>query len=245
MQKRLERAKMLLKHAEGRIFLAASVFLLLFALSEILVHVTPDRYPKSAMFRLILSLLICALYYLGGLLYAERTKDTHVLQRLMMLFFGIYLYLILNFTLLDKGMGRNNLLQNADENDRDFYLRWFVNMKPFHSIYEVYIKGFLHGYVNVYYTLLNLLGNVCAFMPFALFLPLFFPAQKRWYLFLPTVALTVASIEVIQFAFMVGSCDIDDLILNVGGAMILYFILRIPALKRLSDRFAGRIPKEA
>ncbi len=235
MKKLLERCRNALKHAENRVFLAASLFLLLFAVSELLVHMNTDRFPKSAMLRIVLSVLICALFYIGGCMHADRTGDKRIYTRLMWLFFGIYLYLILNFTLLDKGMGRTDRLQY----DRDYYLRWFVNLRPFQSIYEVYIKGFIHGYVRGYYILLNLLGNIFAFMPFAFFLPIFFRAQKRWYVFLPTMLLTVASVEALQFAFMVGSCDVDDLILNVGGTMILFFLLKIPKIQALTNRFVG------
>ncbi len=226
------------RHAEFWVFLSASLFLLLFAFSEWQVHLHADQFPKSAIFRLFLMLLICTLFYLGGLLYLDRTQNGRVMTVLMWLFFALYLYMLFNFTLLDKGMGRNALLSDDPDGGRDYYMSRFVNMQPFRSIYQVYIQGFLHGYVNSYYMLLNLLGNMCAFMPFAFFLPRFWKAQKHWYFFLPTLALSVSLVEALQFAFMVGSCDVDDLILNVGGAMILYFLLRIPLFTRLLDAFA-------
>ncbi|MBQ9784568.1 MAG: VanZ family protein [Clostridia bacterium] len=235
MKKLLERCRNALKFADARVFLASSLFLLLFAVSELLVHLNAERFPQSPIFRIVLTVLICVLFYLGGMLRADRTGERQIYMRLMWVFFGIYLYLILNFTLLDKGLGRIERRQF----DRDYYLRWFVNFRPFQSIYEVYIKGFIHGYVRGYYIFLNLLGNVVAFMPFAFFLPLFFRAQRRWFVFLPTMILVVAGIEALQFAFMVGSCDVDDLILNVGGTMILFFLLKIKKLRSLLDRFTG------
>lgn len=235
MKKLLERCRDALKYADARVCLAASLFLLLFALSELLGHLNAERVPRSPLLCITLALLICALFYLGGALRVDRTGDRRVYSHLMWLFFAVYLYLILNFTLLDKGMGRTDRLQF----DRDYYLRWFVNLRPLQSIYEVYIKSIIHGYIPVYYILLNLLGNVCAFMPFALFLPYFFPLQRRWYVFLPTMLLTVAAVEALQFAFMVGSCDVDDLILNVGGAMILFFVLKIKKIQALLEKFTG------
>ncbi len=227
-----------LKTVDFWLFFAATLFLLLFAWTEGMMLLS-SGLPKSAPLRLLLLTVICALYYLGGRLCADRTKNTKVLRQLSILFFLLYLYILLNLTLLDKGMGRGMLVWNADGNAREYYLSRFVNLRPFRSIYEVYILGFVRGYVNAYYMLLNLLGNVCAFMPFALFLPLFWRAQRRWYIFVPTVLLTVAGVEALQFVFMVGSCDIDDLILNAGGSVLLYFILRIKPIWRICERLMG------
>ncbi len=240
MSKHIARIARSARFADTWVFAAALLFLALFAFSEVWVHLEADRFPKSALFRLFLLCLICALAYLGGLLFVERTGNRRCLTVLMGIFFLLYLYMLLNFTLLDKGMGRNTLLSDAGEDAREYYLRRFVNLRPGRSIYEVYILGFVHGYVNAYYMLLNLLGNVCAFMPFAFFLPMFWRAMRHWYFFLPAMILAVASVEALQFAFMVGSCDVDDVILNVSGAMLLFFLFQIPPLSRFVQRVSGR-----
>ena len=49
----------------------------------------------------------------------------------------------------------------------------------------------------------------------------------------------VTVVELSQFALLTGYCEIDDLILNVGGAAILFWILRIDKIKRLVDRLVG------
>ena len=43
----------------------------------------------------------------------------------------------------------------------------------------------------------------------------------------------VVLIEILQFVTMSGSCDIDDLILNVLGASIVYFIVKIKFIYKL------------
>ncbi len=233
-----------LVRAETWVFLAASVFLLLFFVSEVRVHLLPDIFPRAAIFRVFLLCLVCALYYLGGLLCRERTGNARCIRALMLFFALLYLYMLVNLTLLDKSMGRTHLLGDVTENAREYYMREFVNLKPFQSIYKVYILGFLKGYVNTYYMVLNLLGNICVFMPLAFFLPTFFRAQRRWYVFLPTVTLSVALVEALQFAFMVGSCDIDDLILNVFGAMLFYLLLKLPPIRRAAKKLAGQETKK-
>ena len=238
MRRSTENLVAFLRSAEAWVLLAASLFLLLFAVLEVQLHTYRSALPRSILLRVLLLFLICLLYYLGGTLYAQRTGKSKILLRLFFFFFLLYLYLLLNVTLFEKGFGRDHLVGNG-EDARDYYLRYFVNLTPFHSIWEVYIKGLMEGYVSSYYVLLNLLGNVAVFMPLAFFLPLLFRAQRRWFVFLPTLLLSVIAVELLQLVFMVGSCDVDDLILNASGALFLYFLLRIPPLARLVARICG------
>lgn len=220
------------RYADEWILFCAWTLLLFFALGEILrySHIEP-------FFRVFLVLLICLIFYLGGYLQKERLDDPTPVRRLFGLFFVLYLYLILTFTLLDPSLGRaGDSIYGQVSSTREAYVERFFNPVPFRSIYHIYIKGFLHGYVNGYYTFLNLIGNVCAFMPMAFFLPHYFPALRKWFLFFPAQLLVVVAIEALQFAFMVGSCDVDDLILNAGGAFLCYLLLKIPFLKRLLTR---------
>jgi glycopeptide antibiotics resistance protein len=217
----------MLSHVEGWLFLAACTLFAFFAVMEILLHLLPDALPKSVLLRSLLLVLISAVFYLCVKLNTDRTGDRRGMKKLMVFFFFLYLYLLLDVTLLDKGLGRRDLSVN-----RACYMEKFVNFRPFESIYDVYILGFVKGYVNSYYMLLNLFGNLCALMPLSFFLPLFFSVQKRWCVFLATVAASCCLIEGLQLAFMVGSCDVDDLILNTLGAMMLFFLLKIPLAKR-------------
>ena len=218
-----------LGHADLWILAVALGLLVVFALHEILAHTT--SFPVT---RALLLAVICLLFYMGGFLNSKRTGNKEILKKLFFLFFLLYVYLLLSLTLLDPAMGRGeNSVYDSIEQTRDAYNSRFVNLVPFRSIYHVYIKGFLRGYVNAYYTFLNLLGNLVAFFPLAFFLPYFFPAQKRWYLFLPTALLSVTLVEALQYLFMIGSCDIDDLILNAGGAFLFFLVLKIPFVDQL------------
>lgn len=221
-------------HADILVIFVASLFLILFAVAE--VWGASRGAPITPLYRTSILILICLLFYFGSLLNKQRTHSHRLLSGLFWLYFALYLYLLLNVTLLDASLGRWTLLPSAEENLREYYMEWYVNLKPFHSIYEIYIQGFIKGYVNEYYTLLNLLGNLCAFMPLAFFLPRFFKTQRRWYCLLPTVLLLICAVEGIQLLFMIGSCDIDDVILNFGGVLILFGILKIPPIRRLGER---------
>ena len=235
MKKNEGRRPCAIRYADTWIFSLSAVFLLLYFFFEVLAHLhLSPTFPLLA--RLLLLVVSCAALRLGVHLHARRTQSNRLLQRLPILFFVLYLYVLLNVTLLEKGFGRDALLGAESENARAFYLTNFVNFQPFKSIWDIYIRGLFKSYVAPYYVFLNLLGNVCVLMPLSVLLPRLFPAQRHWYVFVPTVLLSVILIESLQLAFMVGSCDVDDLILNVIGAVALYFLLRIPCVGRLMNR---------
>ena len=232
--KLLQHCKSCARRADTWTLFAASFFLILFFFAEVQGTLASDNLLFSAFYRAFLLLLICALFYLGGVLRIERTKDPRIMRPLICLFFLLYLYLIFNFTLADASFGRgvDDSIYLSGENMREYYREWFVNLRPFDSIYKVYIKGFLNDRLHWRAVFLNLLGNFCAFMPMSFFLPYLFKKQRRWYVFLVTALLTVTVVESLQYAFMVGSCDVDDLILNISGAILLYGLLKIQPISK-------------
>lgn len=95
------------------------------------------------------------------------------------------------------------------------------NLVPFKTIGN-YIKASSHINQDIWIT--NLFGNVLAFLPLGFFLPLLFMSYNRFWKTFGAVFLTTASVEIIQFMTMVGSFDIDDIILNTLGGAIGYLI---------------------
>ena len=228
-----------LYHADMQILLAAFFLLLLFAVADVQTQLQEKRELHTTLWRVLLLALISVIAYLGGLLRGFRTGSNRIIRPILAVCFALYLYLLLSLTLFDAAMRlTGDRFPVSELSQREYYMEWFVNFRPFESIYNVYIRGLMNGYVSVRYTLLNLLGNLGAFMPFAFFLPCFCKQMKKWYVFLPTVLLCVAAVEGFQLLLMVGSCDVDDLILNTGGAFLLHLLLRIPPLRKFCDRVA-------
>ena len=73
--------------------------------------------------------------------------------------------------------------------------------------------------------IINLFGNFIAFMPFSFFLPKLFPCMKKARCYLPCIACIIIAVEVTQFFTLTGTMDIDDFILNFGGALLCYLPL--------------------
>lgn len=79
------------------------------------------------------------------------------------------------------------------------------------------------------YFVVNIYGNILAFLPFGFFLPIISVANRRFM----NVALYSfefsLGIELVQLSFQVGIFDVDDLIMNtIGGILgfILYWLFR-------------------
>ncbi len=113
------------------------------------------------------------------------------------------------------------------------------NLTPLHTISnywdiltrpEYYLEKF--GAVSIYRTqariaVVNLLGNVVMFIPLGFFLPLVWKKlRKLWKSFL-TAAGMILLVELVQMLTLRGSCDIDDLILNLCGVVIGYVLWRM------------------
>ncbi len=89
------------------------------------------------------------------------------------------------------------------------------------------------GYVNDILTLppddngflpalINIGGNILLFVPLGVFLPACFMKLRRFHKTALAVIVIISCVELIQALTLLGSCDIDDLILNTAGACIGY-----------------------
>ena len=76
----------------------------------------------------------------------------------------------------------------------------------------------------VAFSAINLIGNVVMFVPLGFLLPKTYPKLKNFFRMLFWVIVIVVLIETLQLITTLGSCDIDDLILNVTGAILGYLI---------------------
>jgi len=97
-----------------------------------------------------------------------------------------------------------------------------ANFIPFHSI---------NLYIRYYYKLKsisfnNLVYNVVAFIPWGIFVPYLHKKERCFFFTFLTALLFSASIEAFQLVSLLGECDVDDLILNVAGAVLGYLVYR-------------------
>lgn len=70
----------------------------------------------------------------------------------------------------------------------------------------------------------NVEGNVLAFLPFGFFLPFLWGRFRRIWRTVLSTALFSLIVELLQLVTKVGSCDIDDILLNTLGGVIGYLL---------------------
>lgn len=101
---------------------------------------------------------------------------------------------------------------------------YHYNLQPFKEI-QRYLT--YYDVIGPYTVFLNLAGNILAFVPFGLFFPLLSRRSRSlWKATLISFEVSLL-VELIQLVTRVGSCDVDDMILNTLGGMIGYVCFRI------------------
>lgn len=200
-----------------------------------------DAAVRMTPFERILLLGAGSLCIYFGSFSLTKTVEPHaaklVMKSTFRTFFVLYLLLLVTFTLFDDVFGRGtNTLFVWQMGKSWAELRRSINLVPLHTI-RLYFRSYAAGLVTLRDFLINMVGNLLAFMPFALFLPLLFPRLDRTWRFFLTVTAIVLLIEALQFILQRGFADVDDLLLNVGGAMLLYGILRLPLFRRIIRRY--------
>lgn len=209
------------------LYIIAILFLGIYGIAEITKHLNLSEFG-----RLFLLCGSCVFLYFGGLLLSKYRKDNKPMKINLWIFFGLYLLLFITLTLFDQFWGRNGLtIVNWSKEIFDVYIHNSLNIIPFKTIIE-YIGAF-DSLLDTRAVMFNLLGNIVACMPFAFFLPLLFKKQNSFKKFALTMIIIVLVIELLQFITLSGSCDIDDVILNVSGALIMYAVLKIKSVNNL------------
>ena len=100
-----------------------------------------------------------------------------------------------------------------------------LNLEPFHTI-RLFLKV-LDQQAYSATAIINLGGNVIMFIPLGFFLPRVFPALRKFWRTLLITAFIITAVELAQLFTLLGSCDIDDLILNVIGATLGYILHKL------------------
>lgn len=109
----------------------------------------------------------------------------------------------------DDGLSYQQMLENR------------INLKPFYTI-DNYLNVVLHYPNSPYFQqcIIELAGNLILFIPAGWLLPRIFPKMRRFFPFLLTTLGSIFLIETVQLFALLGSFDIDDVILNMTGILI-------------------------
>ena len=206
-------------------------------LSYIILELTPT-YSMGVIFRLTATLSACVFLYLGSWLLAkglESEQQKYLMKHTFRLMFAVYLVLLLTFTLFDPLLGRSISL-----NKWTFpaMFAWFgktTNLVPFRMI-NIYLQGYQEELITLNQLAMNLLGNFILLMPLAYIAPLLNPKLRKFRKFLGFILIFIISIELAQGILMVGYFDVDDLMLNLAGALLVFGFSKIKVIRSLTDK---------
>lgn len=107
-----------------------------------------------------------------------------------------------------------------------------VNISPLKTIF-LYYNAYTRHTLPIKNIILNMIGNVMLFMPFGYFVYVLFKPMRSFLPYFFFFLFMIIGVECIQYICKVGSADIDDIILNMSGILILYIILKFPYIKKL------------
>lgn len=120
--------------------------------------------------------------------------------------FAIYVLLVIYFLFFAETTGRT-----LSDRTYHYNLILFKEIKRF-IVYREQLGTFA--------VTANLVGNVLIFLPFGMLVPFLTKRFKQfWGVVLLTFELSVL-VEVVQLVTKVGSCDVDDILLNTIGGML-------------------------
>lgn len=136
-------------------------------------------------------------------------------KKLNILFYvaGIVYGLVLLYALFLRSLGRDYGSTYTE------YLKYMSNFIPFISVYNLVTTPVISSFIVTEF-LKNFVGNILLFIPWGFLLPIYFKSLQAFRRFIITTIIAVLLIEAIQLFTMLGSFDIEDILLNAVGACI-------------------------
>jgi len=100
-----------------------------------------------------------------------------------------------------------------------------VNLTPLLTI-KNYLYVIIHRTNDsvLFHCVINLVGNVVMFIPIGYLIPRIWQRHRKFPLFIATCAGLIFLVETVQLFTLLGSFDIDDIILNLFGMTIGYLM---------------------
>lgn len=214
------------------LFIISSIIFYLLGLAVLVFYMYLELAPRVGMDeidRIILLFLLALFCYLGSILLSKFLKNNKPMKIYLYAIFIIYIITLIQLTLFDSDYGRSGLnIFDWSKENLEVYLE-NNNLIPFKTI-SLYISR------QDRVAIINLLGNLIAFAPMGIFLPLLFKKQNKLKNFILTNIAIILAIESLQFLSLSGHFDIDDLILNLLGALIIYGLFKVKKVNKIINK---------
>ena len=144
----------------------------------------------------------------------QRSDQQIVVRLLFLVYCGVMLWLLFGQRMdggeiqITQGINKDNL-----------------NLMPFKTL-RLYWRMLEQGASEALlrHAIINLVGNVAVFIPLGWFLPFIWENMRSFLKMLLLTTGCICLVEICQLITNLGSCDIDDLILNLVGISLGYGI---------------------
>ena len=149
-------------------------------------------------------------------------RNTTKRQKLGWVLFLMYLCLLAYFMFFSESFGRTDTERGYAYN--------LVPLKEITRYFRYYRT------LGMPLFLINIVGNMVAFMPFGFFLPIISRRSRKWYNTVSFGLIFSLILETLQLIFKVGSFDVDDMLLNTVGAGLGFLVYRTVQRTRVKMR---------
>ena len=175
-----------------------------------------ERYLFHLFVTIIFSsMIIFANWNLYSNYFDKEIDKNKIKKKTYSILLVFYIMMILNMTIFDRHM-HSFVWQGWD----NYYKYGGMNIIPFRTILKYFID--IKQYWPRFF-IINIFGNIVVFMPVQYFMvKVFGKLSLKKYLLINIIMISL--IEILQFVTSCGSLDVDDLILNVFGMSIVYYI---------------------
>ena len=119
--------------------------------------------------------------------------------------------------------------------DRTYWERLLANLnyQPWDTVSRyLWVLRHSANQTQIRHAIINLGGNVIMFVPLGFFAPCIWSKMRKFGWHLLAMVVTIVSIELLQLFTLLGSCDVDDLLLNLVGTTLGFLVWKISSINR-------------
>lgn len=160
----------------------------------------------------------------------DDVNDRYKLMRIFVISMLVYYIIVLFYMLFWNGYRRFIATTSIGQ-----YAHFNLNLIPLKTIGS-YIQSFVDNSMNKPIIIENILGNIILSAPMGILLPCIFKNFRKFIKFLMIILITFTGIETAQLLTRTGRCDIDDVILNLVGAFLLWAVFRIKIVQKILNK---------
>ena len=204
---------------------------LLICVHYVQVDISTEQY-MSVWARMFYISCMCILLYVGSYILVKDSRSK--VRKLwfymtFLIMFILYVITVLQLTLFDPVLGRSTDIAVNFMNIKEYILET-ANFEPLYMI-RLYWNGYQNELITLEQFIMNMAGNTVIMMPMGFFLPILNKEYAKFGKFVVTVLVMILMIEVAQALSMRGYFDVDDILLNLAGACIMFIVLKLPILR--------------